>query len=176
MSGVTATLEIDIAPIHAIMEGLRAVEPNLFDPLDAIGQAMSESTRDRFGAAVSPDGVPWAPLKRPKKRGTILITEGILRDSFSTEKHNWEANDASVEWGTNVAYAAPHQFGATILHHAFAAAERQGFGLPFTESISVLPARPFLGVNDNDYETMREILVDFISRLAGVNPQSGGAA
>jgi phage gpG-like protein len=171
MSGVAATLEIDASPLHGVLSGLRAVTENLNEPLDAIGAVLVANTMTRFETGKGPGGIAWLPSIAAKLRGgQTLVETGRLRSSFTSQ-----VVGDSVEWGTNVVYAAVHQFGHSFSHQAFRAAERKGFGLPFAESIVTLPARPFIGVDDNDVADMKEVLVDFLGRMAGVNPQSGGA-
>ena len=57
-----------------------------------------------FRGERDPYGVPWKPLK--SRQGQILTDTGRLSRSWNTR-----VTDTSAEVGTNVRYAAYHQFG-----------------------------------------------------------------
>jgi phage virion morphogenesis protein len=86
--------------------------------MDAIGQTMVSSTLRRFQTQTGPDGKPWTPLSKStlKKRGPdakALQASGRLRQSIS-----FRSTSKTVEWGTNVIYAALMQNGGTIDRYA----------------------------------------------------------
>ncbi|MEM1055178.1 MAG: phage virion morphogenesis protein [Bacteroidota bacterium] len=156
----------------------------LFEGMDTtslhadIGETLLISTDERFEAEVAPDGTPWAPLspatlasaftagnasrqrkRRTTKRGgedtagferfrarkKILQELGIrggLRGSIA-----YEAEDGSLRVGTSKAYGRAHQFGlgarSSVGGRAFAA----------------LPARPFIGLSDEDEAVIADIVV-----------------
>ena len=174
MAGVTATIDIDTAPIGAVLDGLRAASANMYEPLQAIGALMVASTETRFETGKAPGGASLVESLRAKLRGgQTLIETGRLRSSFT-----FEVLGQVVRWGTNVIYAAIHQFGGTIVPKK--AGGRLVFKAPdghlvFAQKVT-LPARPYVGVDDNDFTDMREVLVEFLGRMAGFNPQSGGGA
>lgn len=112
----------------ATRELLNAVVQNITNPqpvLNKIGQMMLASVKENFeigGAYSSPDSIiggskKWKPLSkttkkikaRQGKKGPyqILADSGRLRDSITAK-----ADKDSVTVGTNVEYAAVHQFGA----------------------------------------------------------------
>lgn len=112
----------------ATRELLNAVVQNITNPqpvLNEIGQMMLASVKENFevgGAYSSPDSIiggnkKWKPLSkttkkikaRQGKKGPyqILADSGRLRDSITSK-----ADKVSVTVGTNVEYAAVHQFGA----------------------------------------------------------------
>lgn len=68
-----------------------------------------------FEQGKAPDGTPWKPLarKRPRdKRGS----KGIPLNDTGRLKNSWtyETRPNGFAWVSNVSYAPPHQFGATI--------------------------------------------------------------
>lgn len=114
--------------------------------------------------------MPWKKSRRAEKEhGQTLVKRGILRDSIT-----WRMPDPlTLEVGTSVAYAAIHQFGGTIQQAArggtlrfqgnrFAKQRRKdGTLVPptkkqrdkqvqFKARTITMPARPFLGFNDQD--------------------------
>lgn len=136
-----------------------------------IGERLAESTQARFGSSAAPDGSRWEPNAQAtildhlagrggfsKKTGKVLakgaglvmnkrplVDSGVLRDSI-----HWGLVDGGrgVEVGTDrfadkwAAGAAVHQFGSED---------------------GRIPARPFLGVSDEDRETILEIAERYLA-------------
>ena len=105
---------------------------------------------ERFATATDPKGQPWKPsLRAQLEGGQTLSDTGRLRRGFSVR--------ATGSWGftigTNVRYAAPHQFGATIVPKrarylrvrlAGGRGKRKGGKGRWVATTQVrLPARPF---------------------------------
>lgn len=137
----------------------------------AIGEILAESTKQRFTDSTGPDGQRWAPnapatilarlaevsgaytkAGRLSKKGAAavmskkpLVDTGILQDTIS-----WQAGDDHVEVGTN-RFAGEWDGGAAV-HH-------------FGSKDGSIPARPFLGVSDEDGAAILEILDEFIQSL-----------
>lgn len=157
--------------LHAIGGVLTGTKPILTE----IGEATVESTKLRFkSSGPSPDGVPWKPLSastirnRRKGKGTgsamPLLDTGRLRNSITKR-----VDSNSVFIGTNVEYAAVHQFGASAYHppqsrmvrlrvvkgrtrfakdsHKKA---RTVWGTNSTGWTVNIPARPYLGFSNDD--------------------------
>ncbi|PZA07787.1 MULTISPECIES: phage virion morphogenesis protein [unclassified Meiothermus] len=133
-----------------------------------IGEALVSSSIRRFNEQKAPDGTPWQPLAAstiaPRKRDftrsgrlrksaerrlvnrKILIQTARLRNSIA-----FTVNGTTVAVGTNVVYAATHQFGAKA--GAFGRTSR-GQAIPFGD----IPARPFLGISREDQVEIERIL------------------
>lgn len=81
--------------------------------------AARADTAENFQRSVTPDDVPWLPLKHPRPRGGTLplLDTGILRAAaISPGPHHVERYGPSwLEYGVRLAYAAVHQFGAVIV-------------------------------------------------------------
>ena len=116
-----------------------------------IGEALKSSTQDRFEHGVGPDGTPWEPSQRAlKKGGKTLVNNNILQNSI-----DWEASDSTVVVGTNNEYARIHQLGG-----------QAGRGHAVT-----LPARPYLGLSEEDHAEIREMMRDHLAAsLTGGRP------
>lgn len=172
---VVAVLSIDASPLSALARRLAAVDADRRAPLEAIGGAWESSTKARFQTGRAPDGTPWRPSLRAKQGGKTLVLSTRLRESIV---HKVDGD--TVEVGTNVAYAAAHQFGATIRPKKSGGLLR--FRLPNGAFVSAkqvtLPARPFIGIEANDYLTFTEILEGFVEARTGGGPGAapGGAA
>ena len=87
--------------------------------MDQIGEYLVMSTKERFKAGVSPEGVKWAP-----KSATTLARYGARKSNrvdtrplfgpsgmLSSQIHH-EASPTQLEVGSNLVYAAVQQFGA----------------------------------------------------------------
>ena len=134
--------------------------------LRAIGFALAGSVKARIQAGRSPDGTPFVPLARGRRRGGSrpLLDTGTLRNSIS-----FAVSGGSVSVGTNLVYASVHQFGATLTRRARSKAARPGGVTPLPGSartnplpgsartslapvavVVSVPARPYLGVSAED--------------------------
>lgn len=116
----------------------------------AVGEALRTSTLERFAREKDPDGRPWRRSIRAGKTGgkTLTITRAL-----ATSIHP-ESSARGVEVGTNLIYAATHQFGdsnRTI---------RRGNGRAFHVNI---PARPYLGINEDDMQEIVHIIEDAVT-------------
>ncbi len=128
--------------------------------LDNIGSGVAESTRLRFIDQEAPDGTPWVPSLRAKHQGGETLRDtGRLMNSITHA-----VSGDTVEVGTNVPYAHPLHFGATIkptggkfLHF------RAWPGGPWArKSTVILPARPFIGINDDDAQEIADVITAFL--------------
>lgn len=128
---------------------------------DEIGFNLVENAQLRFADGVSPDGDKWVQSIRAKQQGgQTLIDKGQLRSSLT---HNVLSD--GVEYGTNLPYAAPNQYGAEIkaVNAPFLVFKIGGI---FAKKKSVkLPARPFVGISEEDELMVVDVFNGFISRL-----------
>lgn len=162
----TAVLEIDSSPLAGLARRLGQVDAEKRDALEAIGAAWVSTTQRRFQTSKAPDGTAWKPslrvLRGRKKGGPTLVLRKNLRDSITSVV---EGN--TVQVGTNRVYGPAHQFGAEIQRsgaHAvplFLPAGRKGGG------VTLIPARPFLGVEAEDLTNWTEILEGFVAGATG---------
>lgn len=132
------------------------------DLLDQIGINMVENTRLRFGDQVSPDGQAWAPsLRAINEGGETLRDTGHLLGSFAHQ-----ASGDSVAWGTNVPYAMPLHFGATIqaVNGPYLKFKVPGGAWAQKKEVT-LPARPFLGMDSDDEQLVVDIIGAFLESL-----------
>lgn len=157
------TLQIDDAEIFAALDRVARAVTDMTPVMQDIGREMVDATKERFPAGVGPDGNPWAP----KSPATIANYErrrehldlrplwgpsGTLNSAFA-----YYPSESSVEWGTNVIQSAVMQFGAA--KEAFGTNAR-GSPIPW----GPIPARPFLGVSDEDRQSILAALEDWLTR------------
>lgn len=167
MSGasVSITVQMQDEAVSRAFNALGRLMTNTRPLMHAIGVGLAGSTHQRFVSQSSPDGHSWTalnPAYAAEKRNIRILTEsGRLRDSIHAS-----ASADEVRVGTNVIYAAAHQFGAVITpksasHLVF----RMGGRLIMADSIT-LPARPFLGISSSDETMIAETVFDFFERYS----------
>jgi len=86
-------------------------------PLKRCRLLIIKEVRDCFQNSHDPDGRPWLPIKI-RARGNVgqakpLLDRGLLRASIVTagRGHVEELTPLSLRFGTNLEYAATHQYG-----------------------------------------------------------------
>lgn len=168
MSGASISVTLSGSALRGFRQ-LESIMENTTPVMAAIGTGLVGSTHMRFVTQTDPDGAAWQALNTgyaAGKRNTRILTEsGRLRDSI-----NSRAGPQEVRVGTNVIYAAPHQFGAVIKpktasHLWF----RIGGALIKAASVT-LPARPFLGISNDDETMIAETIFDFLDRYVPSSP------
>ena len=132
MVAQTVSLEIDSATLDAALARVAAVLSRPNAAMDRIGRYLVASTLQRFERERGPGGKPWLKSARAIADGGRTLTDtGRLRGSIA---HTVTDGGRAVEVGSNVLYAAIHQFGG-----------RAGRGRRVT-----LWARPYLGIDEQD--------------------------
>lgn len=180
MAGVQ--LQVDLKDAEAALADLGNLIARLDDPTPAyedVGQALITSTHHRWDQGIAPDGSPWPKSLRVKKYGgsTLKLSARLYRSITAN------ASRTGVEIGTNVVYAAIHQFGGSIDQNArdavlhFKVNKRTGtwrFAKP-TKAATLaqkrrigahtvtMPARPFLGLDQDDPRTIATIFQNYLS-------------
>ena len=169
-----ARIELDDLQVRAALQRLASFGRGASAPvMQAIGRYMKSSTQLRFRSQSGPDGQQWWPSQRAKQEGgqTLRLT-GRLRNSIT-----WRAGADYAEAGTNVAYAAAHQFGVrklvTIKAHRrmrkindaqkHRVAVRAGIVKSHVRLL-FLPRRPYLGFSQDDRAGILNILLDGIEK------------
>ena len=171
-------VELDDRDVRAALEALTHAGSDLRPALEQIGEYLIMSIRDRFQASVAPDGTPWAPntqatylqfLGRFKgsytKRGKLSKAGGqraagkkpLIGETGSLSSQiSWQMDgNNGVQIGSPMQYAAAQQFG---MPRGYAGTDRRGRPLPWGD----IPARPFLGVSDQDADGILDILEEHL--------------
>lgn len=129
--------------------------------LNQIGIEVSENTRLRFLDGVAPDGTPWEPSIRAKTQGGETLRDtGRLMNSIT----HLVSGD-HVEVGTNVPYAYPLHFGAEIKPTAGKYLTFQVAGRWARKTSVTLPARPILGITDEDEVSITGVISAFLNEV-----------
>lgn len=130
-----------------------------------IGSAMRSSTLDRFKRSKDPEGKKWkTSIRAASEGGKTLIKTAQLRNSIHTK-----SDTSGFAIGTNLKYAATHQFGeqGRTIRAKKAKALRFQMGGQWVSKKKVkvnIPARPFLGLSDEDMQEIKGTIEDFIAK------------
>lgn len=158
------TITIDDSPVSDLFTQLRARMQDLSPVMRNIGEIVKRSIEQNFAA--KPPGRPeaWKESKRVKEKdGQTLSDTGRLRRSFTVKGY-----PDRVEVGTNVKYAAYHQFGTkpyTIVPRHKKALFWKGARHPIKKvNHPGLPPRPFLMVQDEDWGKMHRAIEKYITK------------
>ena len=150
----------------AAIEHLSGLVDAINDPaplLAELGEYGLRSTRARFKTQTAPDGTAWAALQpwyqkeKRRNKNRILTLNGYLRGQMT-----WQlVGDRTVEIGSNLPYAAVHQFGATIKPRAAKVLMFRGH---VAKSVTI-PARPYLGLSDEDRSEIVGRTLEWLQRI-----------
>lgn len=162
---VTIHIDIDDRQVRQMLQRLIAFGNRPADAMEDIAIYGEASTRQRFVDQAGPDGQAWPPSQRVQEHGgKTLIQDRHLLDSIVS---NSGADFA--EWGSDVIYAAIHQFGGEIVPKS---AESLFFRLPDGTGRRVkkvtIPERPYLGFNDDDEVNVIDIINNNLADVAGL--------
>ena len=151
---------------EALRELLRGGE-DLTDLLDVIGAKLVTSTQRRFERELDPDGQPWVVSQRAALEGGQTLTDTARLKSSITH----QVDSRHVDVGTNVIYAAVHQFGAKKgdFGQARQLTRNRIVPIPWGD----IPDRRFLGISREDGDVIEELVVARWRRT--LNQLAGGA-
>lgn len=111
--------------------------------LEGVGEMLVTSTKQRFEDEAGPDGTAWKQSQRAQAEGGKTLTKSaVLKRSID---YKATSDAVMVGAGSNLKYARIHQLGG-----------KAGRGV-------TLPARPYLGLSDEDRADVQELVADFIA-------------
>lgn len=169
------TLELDVAPVIARLDQLlRALGPGgLQAPLAEIGEDLVESTKQRFDTSTAPDGSRWAPNSMATIMGLLEGSSGNFRKDGRISKKgatrvaNKKPLVASGDLQKYIRYAVAGD-SLFVGTNRFAGQWDGGAAVhQFGSKDGSIPARPFLGADDQDIAGMLEVLGRYLSDAAG---------
>lgn len=166
MSGVRLEISIDDGGLGRALERAIAAGTDLRPALEGSALIIEGSVQRRFDTGQGPGGIPWPPSRRALEQGgKTLVDKGSLRESIT---HDIGANQVDVgvqspSPGNADKYAAAHQFGAHIVprNGEFLVFTGSDGGLVFLRSVD-LPARPFVGFDDQDVADLEDLWTSHI--------------
>ena len=129
--------------------------------MDGVGREIQSQTRHRIRTEkTSPEGAEWPANRRG---ASILHLTGALWDSI-----DYRATMDQVHVGSARIYARIHQFGGTIKAKngkALAMGGRTGRGgrkaMAWAQQVTI-PARPFLGVSEQDKRNILDVVREYL--------------
>jgi len=178
MTGVRIELRDTDEPLQRLA-GMIARLDNPSGLFDNIGSYLVGSTQRRFERGAAPGGSVWPPsLRALAEGGKTLIKSAQLMGSITHV-----ASASGVEVGSNKVYAAIHQLGGEIKQDArtavlhFKRNKRTGASrfakanskATFAQKAEIgarvikMPARPFLGLDDDDNRAIIGIAETFVA-------------
>lgn len=155
-------IEGDISALKKQMKKLKEV--NFAQVSPAIAEALRTSTMERFKGGKDPDGKRWETSRRVNEiGGTTLSDSGGLKKSIRAK-----SDSKSVAVGTNLKYAATHQFGEKnrLIRAKGRGSLRFMYGGQWVvvKAVKVtIPARPYLGINADDIKEIAGTIEDYLS-------------
>jgi phage virion morphogenesis protein len=166
------TVKLDDDVVQAALQRLSAGMDDLTAPMNQIGFALVASSKSRIDQGLSPDGTPFAPrsaatLKAYEKRkavpkgGPLKLTGEMQQEIFH------EAGSDYVEVGSNAIQSAVMQMGAEQgAFGAFIGKDKLGRDHFHSIPWGNIPARPFLGVSEDDRSVIQDTVEVWIASLA----------
>ena len=151
--------------IRKLVKTLKNFENANFTAINKnIAVGLRNSTLDRFKKEQSPENKKWEKRKYGNSRKKLLKNTGILRDSIKSK-----ANKKIATVGTNLEYASTHQFG--IKNRRIKAKNSKllkfkiGNRWVSAKEVKVnIPARPFLGISEEDKQEIKDILEYYVEK------------
>jgi phage virion morphogenesis protein len=152
-------LEINEDELTPLILRLQAGLDDMTPVMQDLGEYLVQSTQDRMGRGEQPDGAPFAPrspttLERYAAMGLSFGPHPLHRSGEMRQQLAYDAAQDSVTWGSNAIQAAVMQFGA--------AKGSLGNSSPWGN----IPARPFLGISNEDQTALVEELEDWLRDLS----------
>ena len=165
-------IKVDNRDVLVAMRQLSDKTSNLANVLEDIGEHLTETTKRRFDTSTAPDGSKWSD----NTHTTILNYIGEFKDSYTKKGNLSKAGSGriaskkplvgktkdlmilinpkvhgnnSVEIGSPTPYAAIQQFG--------------GRKSEFAHLWGDIPARPFLGISDDDRRDILDMLAEYLT-------------
>lgn len=142
MAGVNIRIDINEGEVLRVLGEIARRAADLTPAFQDIGEALLNSTKDRFAEQQAPDGTPWEALspayqeRKKKNKDLILVLDGYLHDTI-----RYQASAEELRVGTDRIYGATQQFGDPRRN---------------------IPARPFLGLSEDDQTMVLEVLREYL--------------
>jgi phage virion morphogenesis protein len=168
-------IKVEDQKVKDLLKGMQDRGENLTPVMKLIGETVRRSVEKNFDEEGRP---PWRLSRRALYTDDKTLTHtGRLRKSIT-----YAAFNDRVEIGTNVRYAAVHQFGysgtVSVGQHTRKVKTRdikegkktiaKGIGVVRSHQRKMnIPARPFLMVQDEDWQEIRDAILDYIARPRG---------
>lgn len=157
--------------LNRLLKSVKDLSPLMLDISETIYAAV-EKNFDTEGERL---GEKWPDLKDSTKAAraekghseTMLRAADKLFEAIISEHDNMSA---VVGVGSNIPYAKIHQFGGPIKEHTVKPRDKKGLFWPGAKhpmkQVTIpafdMPARPYLGLNDDDLANITELVREYI--------------
>ncbi len=174
----SVTINVDgLKEVQGLLKRIKASTMNLNPVLRDFGEHMRRSVEKDFQKGGDP---PWKKSKKAK--GKTLIASAVLKNSITPDLIR-----GGIVIGTNVPYAAIHQFGGTIPAHKVTAGPGKVLPIPIAGATLIsaktgramkgqavifrmsaqipeitMPARPFLVFHDKNIDYFHRSLKAYV--------------
>lgn len=145
---MTLKIEIQTDELDRALTRLASAVGDMTPIMRAIGGELEAATEKNFDSEGARIAAKWRPSRRALAQGGQTLRDtGRLVSSISAggAGHVSEVTPHSVFVGTNVEYAAIHQFGGRAGRKA-------------------IPARPFFGLNAEDEQDIAELISKMLDK------------
>ncbi|MHC1788665.1 phage virion morphogenesis protein [Solidesulfovibrio sp.] len=159
-------VEVIAGPAAGLLARIEARVSDLTPAMARIGMALVASIQENFELGHSPDGQPWKPSRRAMLQGgQTLVDTGALKSGIGFEA---SADQVAVgPSGPSLVYARIHQEGGVIRpKNAKALFFRGADGQARTVKAVRIPARPYLGMSAEDWNTIGDVLLTYLGAAA----------
>lgn len=156
------TLKFNDEGLELRLKQLQSQLDDMSPVMQDLGEFLVQSTQDRMLKGQQPDGTPFAPRSETTlaRYFALKIKHGaqpLNKSGEMRQQLNYQASADGLTWGSNAIQAAVMQFGAR--QGAFGSSSKGG-PLPWGN----IPARPFLGVSDEDRSAIVEELEEWLAQ------------
>lgn len=162
MTDTPTQIRVDNLPaLSRLFADVRQFGQDPSELLDIWGATLEASVRSRFDRGVGPGGIPWPISHRAAAQGgKTLVDKGNLEGSLRFEVRPGELEIGFDGMGASSKYARTHQFGAEIEVLVDGEVARK----------VTIPARPMLGIDEDDRRDMREVAIEHLRSLTNGRP------
>lgn len=180
MAGVDIAIELR-EDVTAALTRLVAAGTDMTPAMKDIAGHLADTTRERFETSRDPQGRPWKPSRRVlgldgskaghgphQQDGKTLVLSGDLMSSIMEDWGSDHAAAGPEASGGAAIYAKIHQFGGKIEP---VNRSQLSFGGKHFANVTI-PARPYLGFNDENADYVVDVLIEHIERAVGGGAQA----
>ena len=130
----------------------------LMEEIAALGE--SQTRRRITDEKTAPDGTPWVP----NREGTSIL-QATGQNLLASVAFTYSEDEAV--WGASWEYAHVHQEGAVITPKSAAALQFKIGGKTVHAKSVTIPARPFVGLSDDNRAEIEDLITDHFGRIMG---------
>jgi phage virion morphogenesis protein len=152
---MSVDMRVDMRGLHRLADRIARLGDMDTRPLmDELGAAVVSQTQHRIDSEkTDPDGKPWeawsdSHAKTRHQGQSLLMGFGALNDSI---EHIMGITGDHVEVGSNLVYAAAHQYGLDMT----VVSNRRRI---------TIPARPYLGISFENEEDLVALVDNYVDR------------